>query len=68
MRLSSLARVSFMAEVLGAGLVGGDEGKVDLGLRRQELDFRLFGGFLQPRHGLSLRRSMPCSFLNSSAR
>ena len=36
-------------QVLRTGLVGGDEGQVDLGLRaRRQLDLRLLGGFLQP--------------------
>ena len=57
-------------EVLRPGLVGGDEGQVDLGLhRRGQLDLGLLGGLLQAlQRSLSLRRSMPCSFLNSSAR
>ena len=38
--------------MLRAGLIGGDEGQVDFGLRRRgELDLRLFGGFLQALQG-----------------
>jgi hypothetical protein len=57
-------------QMLRAGLVGRDERQVDLGLRgRGQLDLGLLGGLLQAlQASLSLRRSMPCSFWNSSAR
>ena len=57
-------------QMLGAGLVGGDKRQIDLGLYcRGKLDLGLFGGLLEPLQGSrSLRRSIPCCFLNSSAR
>ncbi len=56
-------------QVLGAAGVGGDKGQVDLGLHgRRQLDLGLFGGLLEALQAIrSSRRSMPCSFLNSSA-
>ena len=58
-------------EMLRPGLVGGDEGQVDLGLhRRADSSILAFSAasFRRCRASRSLRRSMPCSFLNSSAR
>ena len=57
-------------QMLRARGVGGDEGQVDLGLLADDSSILAFSAasFRRCRASLSLRRSMPCSFLNSSAR
>ena len=68
--LSSLARVSFMVRCLGPLWSAVMNGRLmSVSIDDGELALGLLGGLFQALQGhLVLRRSMPWSFLNSSAR
>jgi hypothetical protein len=68
---SSFARVKFDVEVFGPRRIRRDERQVDFGLHglRQVRSLAFSAAsFKRCRASLSLRKSMPCSFLNSSAK